>query len=133
MFERFYYFLDDCDDKEMGIVIFDEFDQSQSRVLLDQMTGYFIKTEKGRIRSSQIIPEPFFVHSDLTIGVQLADFAAYILSWGFYLKEMKQPRREELKPLVSLLCDMRVSSKRLIPEISSSELSKIMSIAFIDH
>jgi hypothetical protein len=77
LFERFYYFLEDADPSALGIVVFDELDKAQSHILLAQMDRYFKVTQKGRQRSGRIIPEPFFVHSDLTTGVQLADLVAY--------------------------------------------------------
>ena len=46
----------------------------------------------GRHRASRIIPEPFFAHSDLTTGVQIADLVAYVISWGFRTPRMIKPR-----------------------------------------
>lgn len=66
LFERFYYFLEDSPDEPRGIVVFDELDKSSSHILLTQMDKYFKHTAKGRARSKLVIPEPFFVHSDLT-------------------------------------------------------------------
>jgi Protein of unknown function (DUF3800) len=83
LFERFYYFLEDTPGEPRGIVVFDELDKSASHLLLTQMDKYFKNTVKGRARSSLVIPEPFFVHSDLTTGVQIVDFVAYLLSWNF--------------------------------------------------
>lgn len=83
LFERFFYFLEDQDRAAAGIVVFDEVDLSHSHRLVRQMGDYFTKTVKGRQRAGQIIPEPFFVHSDLTTGVQIADLVAYLVSWGF--------------------------------------------------
>jgi len=54
-----------------------------------------------------IVPEPFFVHSDLTTGVRIADFLAYILSWGFRTPAMTEPHREELNPFVDRACALR--------------------------
>src|SRR5438093_132765 len=34
---------------------------------------YFLESEKGYQRSARVVPEPFFVHSDLTTVVQIAD------------------------------------------------------------
>lgn len=59
LFERFYYFLEDVAPSEMGIVIFDESEKSQSHLLLDQMSDYFLQTGKGKVRAGQIIPQPF--------------------------------------------------------------------------
>lgn len=66
----------------MGYVIFDELDKSASHILLNQVSEYFLKTNKGRTRSRLIIPEPFFVHSEMTTMVQVADLIAYLISWG---------------------------------------------------
>jgi hypothetical protein len=132
LFERFYYYLEDSGANEMGIIVFDEFDKVKSHLLLGQMTEYFINTRKGQERSSLIIPEPFFVHSDLTMGVQIVDLAAYILSWGFRIKGMTKPERPELQTLVSNLCNMRVLSKRIVPSIRREPID-IWSIVLIDH
>jgi len=37
------------------------------------MAAYFLGHEDGRYRSARIVPEPFFVNSDLTTGVFLED------------------------------------------------------------
>lgn len=83
-----------------GIVVFDELEKSRSHLLVEQMDRYFKRTVKGQQRSGQIIPEPFFVHSDLTTGIQVADLIAYILSWGFRTRDMTEPARAELDALV---------------------------------
>jgi hypothetical protein len=136
LFERFFYFLEDQNDKnaidDMGIVIFDELEKSKSHILHDQMNEYFQKTNKGKERSSYIIPEPFFVHSDLTTGVFVADIIAYCLAFGFRLEYMKEPKRPELDKYVSLICDMRYRASRLIPSINRNEPAEIWSIAIIN-
>ncbi|WP_245990253.1 DUF3800 domain-containing protein [Litoreibacter meonggei] len=99
LFERFFYFLNGFDEDPMGYVVFDELDKSASHILLNQVAEYFLKTKKGQTRSRLIIPEPFFVHSDLTTMVQVADLIAYILSWGVRLKGMNAPHRAELDAL----------------------------------
>ena len=107
LFERYFYFLEDTDADTLGLVVFDELERVQSHILIEQMNRYFQETWKGRTRASQIIPEPFFVHSELTTGVQLADLVAYILSWGFRIPGMTEPARAELKPLVDRVCQLR--------------------------
>jgi hypothetical protein len=104
LFERFFYYLEDIDAN--GIVVFDELEKTKSHLLLSQMTNYFIKTRKGQERSSRIIPEPFFVHSDLTSGIQAVDIIAYLISWCW--KEPGQtPLRPELDSLASLAFKLR--------------------------
>jgi len=68
LFERFFYYLEDRSPDTMGIVVFDELEKSRSHLLVEQMDRYFKYTAKGRYRAGQVIPEPFFVHSDLTTG-----------------------------------------------------------------
>lgn len=107
LFERYFYFLEEFEARERGLVVFDELDKAQSHILVQQMAQYFLGTKTGRYRSSRIIPEPFFVHSDLTTGVFLADLAAYVLGWGWRLNSMNQQFREELRPYASKLHDMQ--------------------------
>ncbi|MCA1792012.1 MAG: DUF3800 domain-containing protein, partial [Thioalkalivibrio sp.] len=112
MFERFFYFLEDTGADALGLVVFDELERVQSHLLVEQMHRYFQETLTGRTRSSRIIPEPFFVHSELMTGVQLADLIAYLLSWGFRIAGMKEPARPELKPLVDRACILRYRAIR---------------------
>jgi hypothetical protein len=111
LFERFYYFLNSWPDDPMGYLVFDELDKSQSHVLLGQVANYFIKTQNGRVRARLIIPEPFFVHSDLTTLIQLADIIAYVISWGLRLRSMNLPARAELLPLAECVRRIQFSHK----------------------
>jgi hypothetical protein len=96
LFQRFFYFLDECAPRQQGIIVFDELEKSRSHILIDQTHRYFKDTAVGRQRSSLIVPEPLFVHSDLTTGIQIADLIAYCISWGFRLPQMQKPARPEL-------------------------------------
>ena len=111
LFERYYHFLNKQPDSPMGAIIFDGLDKRQSQIILEQMERYFLETNKGRYRARLIIPEPMFVHSDLTTMVQMADPIAYIVSWGVRLKSMVEPAREELNDLASLVCGLRYAAK----------------------
>lgn len=99
LFERFYGFLNAQAGDPMGYLIFDERDRSESHLLLGQVSSYFVRTGNGRIRSRLIIPEPLFVHSDMTTLIQLADIIAYVVSWGMRLRGMAAPARQELQAL----------------------------------
>ena len=112
LFERFFYFLEDHTAGEQGIVVFDELEKSQSHLLIDQMRRYFADTAVGQLRANQIIPEPFFVHSDLTTGVQLADLVAYVISWGFRTSRMTKPARAELSQLSTQVAKLRCRATR---------------------
>jgi hypothetical protein len=131
LFERYFYFLEDNSRKEMGVVVFDELEKSKSHILIDQMSRYFLETKKGIERSALIIPEPLFVHSDLTTGIHIADLLAYCIAWGFRVQQLIQPKRNEFDPYIDQICKMRNLSKRLIPDIKN-ELSEIWSIAIIN-
>ena len=114
LFERFYYFLEDRPDLPKGIVVFDESDKTASHLLLGQMDKYFKKTAKGRYRSGLIIPEPFFVHSDLTTGIQVVDFVAYIMSWNFRVGKLNKVPREELSKYLDLIKALRYKAIRVV-------------------
>lgn len=117
LFERFYYFLEDKPDTPQGIVVFDELDKTKSHLLLSQMDKYFKNTVKGRIRCNLIIPEPFFVHSDLTTGIQVVDFMAYILSWNFRNAKLTKDAREELNGFGEQLKRLKYKTTREIDDI----------------
>src|ERR1700733_2078023 len=110
------------DPNSSGIIVFDELEKTKSHLLVAQMDSYFKRTSKGQQRAAQIIPEPFFVHSDLTTGGQLADLAAYLLSWGFRTGELTKPARAQLTPLVNRLCRLRHRTVRHIGEIENFEI-----------
>jgi hypothetical protein len=101
LFERFFYFLEDTGPAHQGIIVFDELEKASSHLLVEQMYSYFKRSANGRMRAGRIIPEPFFVHSELTTGIQLADVVAYVLSWGFRTRDLDLPARGELSEEVA--------------------------------
>ncbi len=116
LFERYFFFLETLPLREQGLVVFDELEKSKAHGLLQQMAAYFLGTEDGKYRSSRIVPEPFFVHSDLTTGVFLADLTAYILGWCWRRKAMTQPVRPELQPYAAKLHDMQFHGQKPKPD-----------------
>jgi hypothetical protein len=106
-FERFYHFLNGIEGDPMGFLVFDELDKSASHILLGQIASYFQKTRNGRTRSRLIVPEPFFVHSDLTAMIQMTDIVAYVISWGLRLRGMPASPRPELLGIVQIIERMR--------------------------
>ena len=86
--------------------------RSQSHLFIDQAHRYFKDTATGRHRATLIIPEPFFVHSDLTTGVQIADLIAYCMSWSLRFGKMTKPGREELQPYVDQIMKLRHNAIR---------------------
>ena len=127
LFQRFFYFLQDMGD-EQGIVVFDELEKSQSHLLIDQMRQYFGGTAVGQSRATRIISEPFFVHSDMTTGIQIADLVAYVISWGFRLPKMARPARMELSGLADQIAGLRYLAKR---NLNSNPNFQVWSFAHI--
>lgn len=113
LFERFFYFVQDQGPDLQGAIVFDELDKSQSKILLDQMEQYFTKFSRGRERAQQIIPQPFFVHSDLTTLIQVADLIAYIIAWGYEIPQsFVKISREELRSLGNKVTALRSDARR---------------------
>lgn len=113
LFERFYHSLEAGEEHEHGIVVFDELDRTQSHRLSTQMRAYFQDTTTGRRRATRILPEPLWVHSDLTTLVQVADLVAYSLNWGWRLKDrMTKPVREELLPYGLAAAELQFRGQR---------------------
>jgi len=112
LFERYFYYLEDVSADETGLIVFDELERARCRRLLDQMERYFLHTARGRYRSGRIVPEPFFVHSDLTTAVQIADIVAYSLNWGLRLHRMDRPTRPEMEPFGQRAFNLRYVGHR---------------------
>jgi hypothetical protein len=107
LFERFFYWVDEQPGHERGLVVFDELERSKSHVLNGQMAAYFRSTLTGRVRSGRIVPEPFFVHSDLTTGIRIADLVAYLVAWNVRVGAMSARGRPELDELGKLVIQLR--------------------------
>ncbi len=129
LFERFYYFLESQQPEEDGTIIFDEVEKSMSRLRIIQMNNYFQRSYNGTIRSSLILPEPIFVHSDLTTGIQVADLIAYVISWNFRNARLTKPRRPELNPFLKCI---RAMEFKYAPNTGAYPY-KIKSIITIDN
>jgi hypothetical protein len=128
LFERFFYYLEDLGPNAFGVAVFDELEKIQSHLLVSQMDSYFKQTARGRQRAGRILPEPFFVHSDLTTGIQIADLVAYVVSWGFRLPRMVKPARPELAGYTSQVCQLRHRSMR---EVAGNPEFIVWSFIFI--
>lgn len=128
LFERYFYFLEDKLDEPSGLIVFDETEKTQSQRLIQQIENYFKRTYKGRTRATLLIPEPLFVHSDLTTGVQIADMIAYIISWAMRLNGMSKPIRPELAGIADLIKPLR---NRVIREVGDIPEHEIWSITYV--
>jgi hypothetical protein len=98
LFERYFYYLEEQPTDARGLIVFDELERSQCRRALRRLGDYFLRTQRGRTMSARIIPEPFFVHSDLTTGTQAADLVVYVINWAYRYGPMTAPVRPELEP-----------------------------------
>jgi hypothetical protein len=67
------------------LLFMDETDRTDDKRFIDRMSSYFTGTEKGRERSRHIMPVPFFVASEMNVGVQAADIVLYCINNGFRL------------------------------------------------
>ena len=130
LFERYFYFLKPLSEHSRGLVVFDELEKSKAQRLIQQMASYFLGTKTGQFRSSKIIPEPFFVHSELTTGVFLADLTAYIIGWGWRLNRMSQPVRPELESFARKLQDMQFVGEK--PKDDSGGTWTLYGIKYIE-
>jgi hypothetical protein len=132
LFERFFYFLEEQPGDHQGLVVFDELERSQGHLLVDHMARFSSDLHVGRERAERIIPEPFFVHSHLTTGVQLADLIAYIAAWGIQVGRMPPASRPELRDLGELVC--RLENHAWIPEKPGRPKRRMQShsIAYIE-
>lgn len=113
LFQRIHCHVCDQNDQAHGVMIFDEQDPALSQRLLDQIHRYFLETDNGRHRAQRMIPMPFFVHSDLTPAIQIADLVAYIANWGLRMPRMPDPAREELKPFADKVFAMRYKGREV--------------------
>lgn len=113
LFQRIHCHVCDHDDDVHGVLIFDEQDPALSQRLMDQIHKYFRETDRGQQRAERMIPMPFFVHSDLTPAIQIADLVAYIVNWGLRLDRMPEPARDELKPLADRVFSLRYSGREV--------------------
>lgn len=100
LFEHYFYYLEEFPPDTRGLIVFDELEKSFGQKAFRRIEDYFLRIGPGRIRSSRIIPEPFFVHSDLTTGSQTADVVVYIINWAHRFGGMSDPIRAELSPLL---------------------------------
>jgi hypothetical protein len=130
LLERFFYRLEDAGAEDQGVIVCDELEKSRCCILIGQFGSYFKRTQKGQSRCSRIIPEPFFVHSDLTTGIQVVDLVAYVISWGLrFVPAMVEPIRAELTDYASQVERLEYHSQ---PRLQTGVLRRVHSFKYID-
>lgn len=97
LFERYYYHLEKCG--EYGLIVMDETDKAEDRRFVRKLEAYFEKTQSGRLRTRWIVPNPFFVSSDMAAPIQAADVCIYCVNWGFRKPSigMYEEARDEIR------------------------------------
>jgi hypothetical protein len=97
LLERFFYFLEG--QNKFGLLVMDETDKVEDRKFVRRLERYFTATDTGRYRSARIVPSPFFVSSDMSYPVQVADVCIYCVNWGFRLPKqgMDAPTRPDIE------------------------------------
>lgn len=95
--ERFFYFLEAK--RESGLFVMDQTEKQNDKRFLKRLHDYYTKTFTGQQRTQWIVPEPFFVDSELAPGVQAADLCLYCINWGFRRNEwgFTGPNRAEVQ------------------------------------
>lgn len=81
LLERYFYHLEAK--QEHGLLVMDEVENEADKRFVRQLQRYFTRTNQGRLRSTRVVPAPFFVSSEMTHPVQAADLCIYLLNWGF--------------------------------------------------
>ncbi len=134
LFERYFNYVEDTSRHAMGMIVFDELEKAQARILVNQMGEYFLKTQNGRERSARIIPEPFFVHSDLTTAIQVADILIYILNWGYRKSaKLKKICRDELVPYAERIHRLQHNrAVEMVRDKGAAKIIRVYSITYID-
>jgi hypothetical protein len=97
LLERFFYFLEAK--QETGLLVMDQTDQKLDREFVRRLERYFTASNTGRYRSARIVPSPFFVSSEMTYPVQVADVCIYCLNHAFRIpsRGMDAPVRRDIE------------------------------------
>ncbi len=119
LFEHYATFLGEQAGLPQGLIIFDELERSRSHILIEQMDEYFRGSAAGRERAERVLPEPLFVHSDLSTLVQIADLVAYIISWGVRGPGLSRPARAELGQFADAVYRLRHRSRSAATPLGS--------------
>ena len=99
LMERFAHFLEN--NREDGLLIMDQCEKECDKKFKKQLANYFSKTTKGRQQAHWIIPEPFFIESDINYLIQVADLCIYAINTGYRLsRAMNADARPEVQDLL---------------------------------
>ncbi len=98
LFQRFDKFLKAS--RESGVLVMDETDKQEDRRYVRSLHRLFVGHEGARRLTQTILPNPFFVASDMSYLVQAADVILYMLNHGYRLtRRDAAPHRMEIEHL----------------------------------
>lgn len=96
LLERYFYFLEK--ENEQGLLVLDETDKVADRKFVHRLEDYFRRSTVGKLRATKVVPSPFFVSSEMTYPIQVADLCIYCINWGFRaVVGMNEPFRKEIR------------------------------------
>lgn len=97
LLERYFYHLEACNSN--GILVMDEVEKQNDKRFIARLDRYFMKTKKGKERAKRLVPTPFFVSSDMSYAIQVADVVIYCINHGFRIsgRGMDAPVRDEIE------------------------------------
>jgi hypothetical protein len=111
LLQRYHAHLCGYKDGAAGLMIMDEIGRSRCKKSLSVISGYFARTEHGKEWADVIVPEPFYVRSELTTMIHIADIVAYIINWGYRTGPINEPAREEMLPFGKYIREMTVTTE----------------------
>lgn len=98
LMERFADFLKKR--HEDGLMIMDQCEKSYDKKFKRQLSNYFLRTPSGKAQANWILPEPFFIESDVNYLIQVADLCIYIINTAFRkARGMNAKTRKEIQEL----------------------------------
>lgn len=84
--------------QEKGLMIFDSQDMRKNEILSRRMSNFFYRSKAG-VFMNNIIPEPYFVSSNICYGIQIADLIAYIVGQRFAGRTELIPLYKQIKEI----------------------------------
>lgn len=127
LLERYYYFVRSCESN--GILVMDETDKTDDKRFIRSMTNYFSRTFKGRERAERILPVPFFVASDMSVGIQAADLLLYCTSLGF--RRARGQDEAEGRPEIQSRYEKKLAHLQWIGDIDTQDAGRVTSTGIV--
>jgi len=98
MLERFQQYLAIYHRRHMGIVVIDDTSKQLNRSLAEKHTFIRRNGSSSGLQLSNIVEAPFFIPSEMSNGIQLADLCAYTVFKAFRSGKLEDPFIQRLIP-----------------------------------